>query len=104
MLPFLVVGYLVMPEHFHPGQRGRAGPALAKTATGMVATPFAGFERWEHEPERVFIRHILAAQHCTDVSAGQWKWSDYRYYAYGESGTVLIHEPRRAELRVSAPK
>ena len=46
MLPFPVVGYLVMPEHFHPGQRGRAGPALAKTATGMVATPFAGFERF----------------------------------------------------------
>jgi len=29
----------------------------------------------------------------------QWRWSSFRSYAYGESGPVLVNEPRRAELK-----
>jgi len=30
----------------------------------------------------------------------QWPWSSYRSYAYGETGPVLVNEPRSAEMRV----
>jgi len=35
------------------------------------------------------------------LESGQWRWSSFRYYAYGEAGIVLINEQRRAELRVT---
>ena len=31
---------------------------------------------------------------------GQWAWSSYRDYAYGDAGPVLVNEPRRVEMRV----
>jgi hypothetical protein len=31
----------------------------------------------------------------------QWPWSSFRYYAYGERGTVLVNEQRRAALRIT---
>jgi putative transposase len=34
------------------------------------------------------------------LEPGQWAWSSYRHYAYGEAGPVLVNEPRRAEMRV----
>ena len=30
----------------------------------------------------------------------QWPWSSFRYYAYNESGPVIVNEPQKAELRV----
>jgi hypothetical protein len=30
----------------------------------------------------------------------QWKWSSYRYYAFGERGPVLVNEQVSAKLRL----
>jgi putative transposase len=29
----------------------------------------------------------------------QWRWSSYRWYAYGERGPVLVNQPQRAEMK-----
>lgn len=34
------------------------------------------------------------------LEPGQWSWSSYRHYTYGEAGPVVENEPQRAELRV----
>jgi hypothetical protein len=30
----------------------------------------------------------------------EWNWSNYRHYALGERGPVLVNEAREAEMRV----
>jgi putative transposase len=37
------------------------------------------------------------------LEAGQWRWSSLRFYAYGEPGTVLVNEQRRAEMGIKTP-
>jgi putative transposase len=55
------------------------------------------------EPKRVEkLRYI----HRNPVKRGlvlepqQWRWSSFRYYAYNESGPVIVNESQKAELRV----
>ena len=33
-------------------------------------------------------------------SPEQWAWSSFRYYAYDESGPVVVNEFQKAEVRV----
>ena len=48
----------------------------------------------------------LGYMHRNPVTRGlvlepeQWCWSSYRYYAYGESGAVLVNELQKAELKL----
>ena len=34
------------------------------------------------------------------LEPGQWPWSSFRYYAYRETGPVLVNEPQRPEMRI----
>jgi len=38
------------------------------------------------------------------LEPGRWRWSSFRYYAYGEAGAVLIDEQRQVKLRRTTPK
>ena len=42
-----------------------------------------------------FVTHGLLV-----VEPKDWLWSNFRHYAYGEPGPVLVNETRKAELHI----
>ena len=131
---FVVVGYVVMPEHVHllisEPERGTQSTVMQVLKQRFARRVLAELRRqrrpqqdalWQ-EPLEVghvwqarfydFIvrsevkkREKLRYIHRNPVRRGlvlepeQWRWSSFRSYAYGESGPVLVNEPRRAELK-----
>ena len=119
---FVVVGYVVMPEHIHLliSEPEKAGPSrvmqaikqgfarrvLRRRRSTAQAELFAGEAEhvWQHrfydfnvwsERKRVEkVRYI----HRNPVKRGlvlepeQWRWSSFRDYAYGEAGAVQINQ------------
>ena len=113
---FTVIGYVVMPEHFHllisepvMGDPSEVMFSLKKRtahnfltemrAAGTGATPehfwtkrFYDFNVWTAKKQR----EKLAYMHHNPVKRGlverpeDWRWSSYRYYAFGEKGPVLV--------------
>ena len=104
---FVVVGYVVMPEHFHLliGEPQQGTPTTVmqvlkqRFALRMSEKPvwqrrFYDFNVFS-DPKRIEkLRYI----HRNPVERGlvmepeQWKWSSYRSYAFGEMGHVRINE------------
>ncbi len=120
--PFVVAGYVVMPEHIpllisepekgNPSRvlqalkQGFARRVLPKRRTTTQAELFA------REAEPVWQRRFydcnvwserkriekLRYMHRNPVKRGlvlepeQWRWSSYRDYAYGEAGAVQINQ------------
>jgi len=117
---FVVVGYVVMPEHFHllmsepqHGDPSRAMSALKfrvakrclkqmRHERGELASDLVHF--WQHrfydfnvwsDKKRV---DKLRYMHRNPVARGlvaspeRWEWSSYRYYAAGETGPVQINQ------------
>ena len=144
---FVVVGYVVMPEHVHLliGEPERGDPSVvmqvlkqrftrklfrirsshpsntakggaagelsshpSNTAKGGAASDhfwqkrFYDFPVWSKEKRIEKLKYI----HRNPVKRGlveepdRWKWSSYRYYAYGESGAVLVNEKRPIRMKV----
>ena len=161
---FVVVGYVVMPEHVHllisesergnpstvlqvlkqrftrkvlrgrgshPSNTAKGGAAeelgshASNTAKGGAAGElsshpsntakggaaqeghfwqkrFYDFPVWSKEKRIEKLNYI----HQNPVKRGlvqepdQWKWSSYRYYAYGESGPVLVNEKTVVRMKV----
>jgi putative transposase len=49
--------------------------------------------------EKLRYMHRNPVKRGLVMEADQWAWSSFRWYAYGESGFVLVNEQRRAELK-----
>jgi putative transposase len=50
--------------------------------------------------EKLRYMHRNPVKRGLVLEPGQWPWSSYRHYAYGEAGAVAVNLPQRAELRV----
>jgi putative transposase len=135
---FLIVGYVVMPEHIHlllgePKRRDlsvvmqvlkqRVSRQVRQRRRRKQAT--SQLELWSKRPPamphfwqprfydfNVFTQHKLVEKlryiHRNPVTRGlvelpeQWRWSSYRFYAYGEKGPVKIgYDPTLEDV---APK
>jgi putative transposase len=120
---FVVVGYVVMPEHFHMliGDPEKGNPSVvmqvlkqnfAKRVLMDVPRDWKAEDRhiWQHrfydfvtwsEEKRI---EKLRYTHRNPVKRGlvseQWAWSSFRHYAYDEPGPVLVNEKIRAEMKV----
>jgi putative transposase len=136
---FVVVGYVVMPEHFHllisepergtPSTvmqvlkqrfahqllkrlRARADPTQGQFWDEMLAEGhvwqrrFYDFVVWSYAKRLEKLRYI----HRNPVRRGlvlepeQWPWSSFRYYAYDETGPVLVDEQQPAEFKFRSPR
>ncbi|HVO63708.1 MAG TPA: transposase [Terriglobales bacterium] len=114
---FIVVGYVVMPEHFHlmvsEPQTGTPSTAMQAIKLGFtrrvlengingidlnthhVWQPrFYDFNVW-NDPKRI---EKLRYMHRNPVTRGlvdepgQWPWSSFRSYMFGEPGLVKIND------------
>jgi putative transposase len=112
---FTVLGYVVMPEHFHllisepvigdPSKvmlslkRGVARELLPALREPYPETRIAHFWQRRFYDFNVFTarkqREKLLYMHHNPVKRGlvkrpeDWKWSSYRYYAFGEQGVKI---------------
>jgi putative transposase len=62
---------------------------------------FYDFVVWkEHKRvEKLWYMHRNPVVRGLVLEPAQWRWSSYRHYAYGESGSVLVNELQKAELK-----
>jgi putative transposase len=132
---FVVVGYVVMPEHVHllftEPERANLSLVLAalkqtfahrllrelRAKTGaqtdsLWSTPLAVGHVWQRRfydfvvftekkrVEKLRYLHRNPVQRGLVLKPEEWLWSSFRHYAYGERGPVLVHETRKAELRI----
>lgn len=52
--------------------------------------------------EKLRYMHRNPVKRGLALEPQQWGWSSFRWYAYGESGAVLVNEERPAELKFRA--
>lgn len=116
---FLVIGYVVMPEHVHllVGEPEKAALATALHALKLSVSklsPQRPFRQSRYYDFNVFsgrkqvekLRYI----HRNPVKRGlvkepmDWAWSSFRHYATGERGVVEIESFWAAELREKSRK
>lgn len=127
---FIVVGYVVMPEHFHllitEPERGTQSTVMqvlkqrfarcilrddvsrhtelwkSTAAAHFWQKRFYDFVVLSEEKKIEKLRYI----HRNPVRRGlvaspeQWRWSSFRFYAFGEVGPVFIDVTKRAEMKV----
>ena len=126
---FVVVGYVVMPEHVHllimEPERGTVATVMQvlkqRTARRMRPRRRAGQARLWEEQEHLWQKRYydfnvwserkrvekLNYMHLNPVRRGLverrelWAWSSYRAYALGESGAVKLNDWPKAERPVS---
>jgi len=125
---FAVVGYVVMPEHVHllisEPETGTPSTVMqvvkqrfARELLRGIRESFAARKLFEeaHVWQRRYYDFVvwnpqkrtekLRYMHRNPVKRGlvlepdQWKWSSYRFYAYGEPGPVVINENRPVVLK-----
>src|ERR1041384_4985928 len=132
---FIVVGYVVMPEHIHVliSEPDHGNPSTVmqvlkqrfarrvlgewrrrkKTEQGRLWQ--GAFEQGNIWQKRLFYFVVrgqakrvekLRYMHNNPVKRGlvlepeQWKWSSYRWHAYGERGPILVNEQQTAVMRM----
>jgi putative transposase len=128
---FVLLGYVVMPEHFHLliSEPQKATPSiamqvlkqrfahqvLAQLRTQRSSSPLAAGEIWQRRfyDFNVWTEHKriekLRYMHRNPVKRGlviqpeQWAWSSFRNYAFGESGPVRINDSQVLELKIRPP-
>lgn len=127
---FIVVGYVVMPEHFHllisEPERGTQS-TIMQVLKQRFARKVLRQRRteqptlWEFEDDmhvwqRRFYDFVVRSEkkkieklryiHRNPVKRGLvsspelWRWSSFRFYRFGEPGPVLIDRTARAEMKV----
>jgi putative transposase len=123
---FAVVGYVVMPEHFHllisepevgtPSivmqvLKQRFGHQVLKElrqsdlepeATTVWQWRFYDFNVWTREKriEKLQYIHRNPVKRRFVLEPEQWAWSSFRWYASGEIGPVKLSEWGPAELKI----
>jgi putative transposase len=129
---FVVVGYVVMPEHFHllisEPEKGDPSVVIQALKVGfvrrlMVQTPsaqrspvekitpaniwqrrFYDFNVWSKQKRIEKLRYI----HRNPVKRGlvekpeQWHWSSFRSYAYAEVGPVRVNDWTALKMKIRA--
>jgi putative transposase len=128
---FVVLGYVVMPEHFHllisesqettPSiamqvlKQRFAHQVLAQLRTQRSASPGAAGEIWqrrfydfnvwtEHKRiEKLRYMHRNPVKRGLVIQPDQWAWSSFRSYAFGEAGPVRINDCQVLELKIRPP-
>lgn len=116
---FVVLGYVVMPEHFHllVSEPYKGDPSVVMQALKLgfarrVLSARRSFRHHQAEPAHVWQRRFydynvrsqhkrvekLRYIHRNPVRRGlvekpeQWCWSSFRNYAYGERGPVRVND------------
>jgi len=119
---FVVVGYVVMPEHIHllisEPQRGDPSMVMQAMKIGFARRLLAQARRSRqlclpmNTPAHIWQRRFydfnvwtvkkriekLRYMHRNPVKRGlvaepdQWRWSSFRFYAYGETGAVRVND------------
>ena len=108
---FVVVGYVVMPEHVHllltePPEEGLARIVQAVKISVSRLLPAKPFWQRRYYDFNVFTFHKQAEKldymHRNPVTRGlveteaDWKWSSHRYYATGKVGTIQMESGWKA--------
>lgn len=125
---FIVVGYVVMPEHFHllMSEPQKGTPSLVMQAVKLGFTRrvlqkrrcstepnarhlwqprFYDFNVWTDHKRVEKLRYM----HRNPVSRGlvsapdQWRWSSFRSYMYGEPGLVKINDWELWNINAGVP-
>ena len=125
---FIVVGYVVMPEHVHlligEPEKGTFSTVmqvlkqrfareflrcLPDSASADLAVKeghvwqrrFYDFVVWNPQKrvEKLRYMHRNPVKRGLVAEPGQWKWSSYRFYAYGEPAPVLLNEKKPVVLK-----
>ena len=131
---FVVLGYVVMPEHFHllvsEPQNGTPSIVMQAVKLSFARRIMGKSGRrsrrqaclWPAEPLHVWQRRFydfnvwsdrkriekLRYMHRNPVKRGlvlepeQWRWSSFRFYAYGEPGLVRINEWSVLKMKLRA--
>lgn len=119
---FVVVGYVVMPEHIHllmsEPQHGDPSVVMQAVKIGFARrllsrarhscqlclpthTPahiwqrrFYDFNVWTEKKriEKLRYMHRNPVKRGLVAEPDQWHWSSFRFYAYGEAGIVRVNE------------
>ncbi len=127
---FVVVGYVVMPEHVHllltEPERGDPSIVMQALKQGFARRlfrrmrsgvgPQSGTLAYGHVWQSRFYDFVVFSEsrrveklryiHRNPVKRGlvlepqEWEWSSFRHYASGDRGPVLVNEQRKAELHV----
>lgn len=120
---FVVLGYVVMPEHFHllmsEPQLGTPSTVLQAVKLGFarrvllqgetpIASPlhiwqrrFYDFNVWTEAKRIEKLRYL----HRNPVTRGlveqpeEWPWSSFRSYAHGETGPVRVNDGQVLAMR-----
>ncbi len=113
----VVVGYVVMPEHFHvlmnePEVRDpsvvmqvvkqRVACRLLPATAHFWYPRFYDFNVWSPEKrvEKLDYMHNNPVERGLVPTPAHWRWSSFRTYAYGEPGLVRINTwPKIQPLR-----
>jgi putative transposase len=98
-LEFSVLGYVVMPEHFHllASEPKRFSRALHRgsidSARHVWQRRFYDFNVFSDKKltEKIHYIHRNPLRRGLVDRPEDWKWSSFRFYASGESGPVRIH-------------
>jgi putative transposase len=131
---FIVVGYVVMPEHIHllisEPERGdistvvqvlkqRVARRILRESRSRVSARqehLWGESASEHVWQKRFYDFLILSEkkkaeklryiHRNPVrrglvlESGQWRWSSYRLYAFGEAGPVFIDRETKAQISI----
>ena len=114
---FVVIGYVVMPEHVHllisepfiseltTGDPSKIVQAVKLSVSRRLAiggefsgrfwqSRFYDFNLWgqRKEVEKLKYMHRNPVVRGLVASPEDWRWSSYRTYAYGEAGLVRIND------------
>jgi putative transposase len=102
--PFLLVGYVVMPEHVHLliSEPDTGTPStIMQVVKQKVARElgvqggesfwqrrFYDFNVWSRKKmlEKLHYMHMNPVKRGLVDDPGNWKWSSYRFYQFGEAG------------------
>ncbi len=118
----VVLGYVVMPEHFHSlitepqrGDPSKVMQALKQGFTRRAVRHYRGapnpfwqdrfydFNVWTEYKRIEKLRYM----HRNPVTRGlvakpeEWAWSSFRFYAFGESGPVKINDWGLLKMRIT---
>jgi putative transposase len=111
---FVVIAYVVMPEHVHlllsEPERDTLATAI-KAIKQSVARKHGGGRFWQaryydfnvlsaaKRIEKVKYIHLNPVKRALVEKREDWPWTSYRHYATGEIGTVEIESPLSAWKR-----
>jgi putative transposase len=122
---FIVVGYVVMPEHFHllisKPERGTPSTVMQvlkqrfarKRSREFLNSGQPVIEHiWQHRfydfvvcsakkrSEKLRYMHHNPVKRGLVQNAEDWAWSSFRHYTYGERGLVLVDEQQPAQMKI----